>query len=51
VDIFNDDFDIESIDNSVFHGTLAIKLKALFAVLKKNPYDILSKNNLLTQIK
>jgi len=35
VDTFNDNFDIESIENSVFHGTLEMKLKALFAVLKK----------------
>lgn len=35
VDSFSDDFDIESIEHSVFHGALEIKLKALFAVLKK----------------
>jgi len=35
IDAFSNDFDIESIDNSVFHGTLEVKLKALFIVLKK----------------
>lgn len=35
IDAFSNDFDIESIENSVFHGALKIKLKALFVVLKK----------------
>lgn len=35
IDSFSTDFDVESIENSIFHGTLEIKLKALFAVLKK----------------
>ena len=32
---FSDDFDIQRIDDSVFHGTLEFYPKALFAVLKK----------------
>ena len=36
MDSFNDDFDIQRIDDSVFHGTLEFYPKALFAVLKKN---------------
>lgn len=35
VDSFSDGFEIESIEHSVFHGAFDIKLKALFAVLKK----------------
>jgi ubiquinone/menaquinone biosynthesis C-methylase UbiE len=35
IDVFSNDFDIESMDNSVFHGALDIKLKALFTILKK----------------
>jgi len=35
IDSFNDDFDIQRIDDSIFHGAHELKLKALFAVLKK----------------
>lgn len=36
MDSFNDDFDIQRIDNdTIFHGSLGITPKALFAVLKK----------------
>ena len=35
IDSFNDDFDIQRIDDSIFHGSHELKLKALFAVLKK----------------
>jgi len=35
MDSFNDDFDIQRIDDSVFHGSLDMTPKALFAVLKK----------------
>jgi len=35
MDSFNDDFDIQRIDDTVFNEALGIKPKALFAVLKK----------------
>ena len=35
MDSFNDDFDIQRIDDTVFLGAHELKLKALFAVLKK----------------
>ena len=35
IDFFNDDFDIQKIEDSIFHGTLEFEPKALFAVLKK----------------
>ena len=34
-DYFNEDFDVQRINDSVFHGTLESEPKALFAVLKK----------------
>jgi len=37
IDTFGNDFDIESMENSVFHGALDKKLKALFTILKKKP--------------
>ena len=37
IDAFSNDFDIESMENRVFHGVLDIKLKALFTILKKKP--------------
>lgn len=35
IDAFNDDFDIQRIDDTVFNEAFGIKPKALFAVLKK----------------
>ena len=35
MDSFNDGFDIQRIDDSVFRGTLELEPKALFAILKK----------------
>ena len=43
IDAFSNDFEIESIENSVFHGTLELKLKALFVVLKKKSIWYFSK--------
>ena len=36
-DNFSDHFDVQKIKDSVFHGTLKVNPKALFAVLKKKP--------------
>ena len=35
INSFNDDFNIQKIEDSIFHGTLEFEPKALFAVLKK----------------
>ena len=35
--IFSNDFEVESIKNTVYHGTLNPLPKALFAVFKKKP--------------